>query len=171
MSGRCLFNLVWQFVYFVLLLDLLNDAVWLENVLVDCDKWFRHLKLIILLIIIVLYIYSIFSFCNVTPKLGIIYPTSKNTYFSFSVGMNVVVRYWFLKEVFRQKKFADDVIPWQKCNIVGAIIGIISALGISMVANFQVLFCLFAFVLSFWTMQIDILLICWSKELLFFLSK
>lgn len=52
------------------------------------------------------------------------------------LGMNVVVRYWFLKEVFRQK-FTKDVVKWQKVNIAGAIIGIISALGISMVANFQ----------------------------------
>lgn len=53
------------------------------------------------------------------------------------LGMNVIVRYWFLKEVFKQKKFPDDVVRWQKVNIAGAIIGIISALGISMVANFQ----------------------------------
>ncbi|XP_063397991.1 DNA damage-regulated autophagy modulator protein 2-like isoform X2 [Mytilus trossulus] len=53
------------------------------------------------------------------------------------LGMNVIVRYWYLKEVFRQKKFADDVVWWQKFNIAGALIGIVSALGISMVANFQ----------------------------------
>lgn len=52
--------------------------------------------------------------------------------------MNVIVRYWYLKEVFRQKKFSDDVVWWQKFNIAGALIGIVSALGISMVANFQV---------------------------------
>ena len=50
----------------------------------------------------------------------------------------MVVRYWFLKEVFRQKKFTEDVVRLQKINIAGAIIGIMSALGISMVANFQV---------------------------------
>ncbi|XP_076113971.1 DNA damage-regulated autophagy modulator protein 2-like isoform X6 [Mytilus galloprovincialis] len=53
------------------------------------------------------------------------------------LGMNVIVRYWYLKEVFRQKKFSDDVVWWQKFNIAGALIGIVSALGISMVANFQ----------------------------------
>lgn len=53
------------------------------------------------------------------------------------LGMNVVVRYWFLKEVFRQKKFAESGRKWQKVNIAGALIGIASALGISMVANFQ----------------------------------
>lgn len=52
------------------------------------------------------------------------------------LGMNVLVRYLFLKEIFRQKKF-DNVRGWQKANIVGIILGIISAFGISMVANFQ----------------------------------
>lgn len=59
--------------------------------------------------------------------------------------MNVIVRYWYLKEVFRQKKFADDVVWWQKFNIAGALIGIVSALGISMVANFQVTVKLYTF--------------------------
>ncbi|KAJ8299174.1 hypothetical protein KUTeg_023234 [Tegillarca granosa] len=41
-----------------------------------------------------------------------------------------------LMQIFRQKKF-DNVRGWQKANIVGIILGVISAFGISMVANFQ----------------------------------
>lgn len=52
------------------------------------------------------------------------------------LGMNVWVRYLFVKEIFLKGK-VQDVIKWQKVNIAGIILGFLSALGISMVANFQ----------------------------------
>lgn len=52
--------------------------------------------------------------------------------------MNVWVRYLFVKEIFLKKK-VQDVIKWQRVNIAGIILGFLSALGISMVANFQVI--------------------------------
>lgn len=52
------------------------------------------------------------------------------------LGMNVWVRYLFVKEIFLKKK-VQDVIKWQRVNIAGIILGFLSALGISMVANFQ----------------------------------
>lgn len=51
--------------------------------------------------------------------------------------MNVWVRYLFVKEIFQKRK-VKDVTYWQKVNIAGIILGFLSALGISMVANFQV---------------------------------
>ncbi|XP_055997249.1 DNA damage-regulated autophagy modulator protein 2-like isoform X1 [Ostrea edulis] len=52
------------------------------------------------------------------------------------LGMNVWVRYLFVKEIFQKRK-VKDVTYWQKVNIAGIILGFLSALGISMVANFQ----------------------------------
>ncbi|XP_055997242.1 DNA damage-regulated autophagy modulator protein 2-like [Ostrea edulis] len=53
-----------------------------------------------------------------------------------SVGINVWVRYLFVKEIFQKRK-VKDVTYWQKVDIAGIILGFLSALGISMVANFQ----------------------------------
>ena len=84
-------------------------------------------------------IIEVLMYCFYTYLVLLVYQYFYSTWFFLcTVGMNVVVRYWFLKEVFRQKKFTEDVVRWQKINIAGAIIGIMSALGISMVANFQV---------------------------------
>lgn len=63
---------------------------------------------------------------------------SKQSHYLLSVGMNVWVRYLFVKEIFLKKK-VQDVIKWQRVNIAGIILGFLSALGISMVANFQVI--------------------------------
>ncbi|XP_062576376.1 DNA damage-regulated autophagy modulator protein 2-like isoform X3 [Saccostrea cucullata] len=52
------------------------------------------------------------------------------------LGMNVWVRYLFVKEIFLKRK-VQDAARWQKVNIAGIILGFLSALGISMVANFQ----------------------------------
>lgn len=50
--------------------------------------------------------------------------------------MNVLVRYLFLKEIFKHKKM-ENVHQWQNGNMAGVVIGVLSALGMSMVANFQ----------------------------------
>ncbi|KAK3103046.1 hypothetical protein FSP39_016024 [Pinctada imbricata] len=52
------------------------------------------------------------------------------------LGMNVWIRYLYLKEIFQLKKVPSS-IRWQRINIAGITLGILSALGISMVANFQ----------------------------------
>ena len=51
--------------------------------------------------------------------------------------MNVWVRYLFVKEILL-KGTISEATKWQKVNIAGIILGFLSALGISMVANFQV---------------------------------
>lgn len=55
---------------------------------------------------------------------------------AFMLVMNVLVRYMFLKEIFKHKKM-ENVQKWQNANIAGVVIGALSALGMSMVANFQ----------------------------------
>nr|XP_022291897.1 transmembrane protein 150B-A-like isoform X1 [Crassostrea virginica] len=52
------------------------------------------------------------------------------------LGMNVWVRYLFVKEILL-KGTISEATKWQKVNIGGIILGFLSALGISMVANFQ----------------------------------
>jgi len=57
--------------------------------------------------------------------------------FVFSVAMNVVLRYLYVKKSFLKKKLpADDGV--YKTNVVGLVLGLLSAFGLSMVANFQV---------------------------------
>ena len=59
------------------------------------------------------------------------------TIYLIPVGMNVWVRYLFVKEILL-KGTISEATKWQKVNIAGIILGFLSALGISMVANFQV---------------------------------
>ena len=52
--------------------------------------------------------------------------------------MNVILRYLFVKNLLVLRKTKPDD-KWFKVNLVGLFLGILSAFGLSMVANFQVL--------------------------------
>lgn len=52
------------------------------------------------------------------------------------LGMNVILRYLFVKRFLLCKKLPYTKC-WYKINIAGVVLGILSALGLSMVANFQ----------------------------------
>ena len=57
--------------------------------------------------------------------------------FYFPVGMNVILRYLFVKNLLILKK-TPPTARWYKLNLAGLVLGVLSAFGLSMVANFQV---------------------------------
>lgn len=55
-----------------------------------------------------------------------------------TVGMNILVRYLYVKEVYVREKVIVVSNSWHRGNIAALVFGVLSAFGLSMVANFQV---------------------------------
>lgn len=66
--------------------------------------------------------------------------------------MNVILRYLFVKKYLLIKDIAHDD-RWYTINLAGLVLGILSAFGLSMVANFQVRVFLNIILSQFWIMH------------------
>ena len=81
--------------------------------------------------------YTISTEISCADRITAVYKILYMCMFYFAVGMNVILRYLFVKNLLILKK-TPPTARWYKLNLAGLVLGVLSAFGLSMVANFQV---------------------------------
>ena len=81
--------------------------------------------------------YTISTEISCADRITAVYKILYICMFYFAVGMNVILRYLFVKNLLILKKIPPTA-RWYKLNLAGLVLGVLSAFGLSMVANFQV---------------------------------